>query len=53
MAWMGFYANLLRRAVCWAVEKFLDNPELMASCAKEAGQKNIVNDKEIELLLNM
>lgn len=36
-----------------AVEKFLDNPELMASCAKEAGQKNIVNDKEIELLLNM
>lgn len=49
----GLLCELTPEAVCEAVEKFLDNPELMASCAKEAGQKNIVNDKEIELLLNM
>lgn len=49
----GLLCELTPKAVCEAIEKFLDNTELMESCAKEAERKNIVNDKEIELLLNM
>lgn len=49
----GLLCELTPESVCEAVERFLDNNELMESCAKQAGLKNIVNDKEIEMLLNM